>query len=68
MTIEQIIASDKPMLTPTEIAEVVGADPQDIRNQAHNNPAMLGFPVCVIGTRTKIPRVGFLKFLGVKDI
>lgn len=63
MTLDEIKASDKLMLTPADIAPVLGADPQDIRIQAKLNPGRLGFPVTVIKTRTKIPRLGFLNWL-----
>ena len=38
-------------------------NPQAIRIMARENPAALGFPVVVIGTRTKIPRVPFLRYV-----
>lgn len=38
-----------------------------IRAQAHKNPAMLGFPVCVCGTRVLIPTAAFLNFWGIKE-
>ena len=63
MTLDEIRNSDKATLTPAEIAEVIGSDPQTVRLQARRCPERLGFPVCVIGTRTKIPRIAFLKWL-----
>ena len=65
MTLDEIRNSTKDVLTPGDIAEVLNADPQDIRVAARTAPEKLGFPVCVIGTRTKIPKMPFLKFLGV---
>jgi len=62
VTLEEIRESGKPMLTPADVAEAMGCDPQFIRVQAHRDPAMLGFPVCVIGSRVKIPREGFLNW------
>lgn len=67
MTIEDIKASDKVMLTPADVAPVLGCDAQDIRVAAKLAPERLGFSVSVIGTRVKIPRASFLKFLGVND-
>lgn len=64
MTLDEIRNSTKEVLTPADIAPVLGADPQDIRLAAKQHPERLGFPVCVIGTRTKIPRVPFLRFMG----
>ena len=63
MTLDEIKVSDKTMLTPADIAPVLGADPQDIRVAAKLHPERLGFNVCVIGSRVKVPRVGFLKWM-----
>ena len=60
MTIAEIRASDKPMLTPAEIAPVLGVNPHSIRVA---DPAALGFPVTRIGNRTLIPRKPFLAFV-----
>lgn len=65
MTLDEIRNSDKTMLTPADIAEVLQADPQDIRLSARQRPELLGFPVCVIKSRTKVPRIPFLRFMGV---
>ena len=63
MTLDEIKNSDKATLTPAEVAAVLGCDPQGIRIMAKQCPERLGFPICVIGTRTKIPRITFLKWL-----
>ena len=63
MTLDEIKASDKLILTPADIAPVLGADPQDIRVAAKQRPDMLGFHVCVLGSRVKIPRRAFLNWL-----
>jgi hypothetical protein len=63
MTLEEIRKSDKVWLTPSDVAEVLGCDPHSIRIQAHTAPERLGFPVCVVGSRTKIPRKPFLAFV-----
>lgn len=64
MTIQEIKSSDAVFLTPADIAPVLGCDPNWVRRAAHNSPELIGFPVCVIGTRTRIPRKPFLRFLG----
>lgn len=64
MTISEIIASEKLFLTPTDVSPVIGVDAQSIRDQAHKDPFMLGFPVVVVGTRTRIPRIPFLHYIG----
>lgn len=63
MTLTDIINSDKTFLTASEVAPIIGTDPNSIRGQAHEMPDKLGFPVCVIGTRVRIPRIPFIKFL-----
>lgn len=67
MTIPEIKAYGEDTLTAAQIAPVVNADPNLIRGQAHENPAALGFPVIVMGTRVKIPRIPFLRFMGYEE-
>lgn len=50
-------------LTAAEIAPILGADANAIREQAQRDPNKLGFPVVVVGTRVKIPKDGFLYFM-----
>ena len=63
MTLEQIRQSTKAVLIPTDIAGVLGCDPQSILDQARNRPDLLGFPVTVVRRRTYIPRVAFLRYI-----
>ena len=63
MTIDEIMRSTREVLSPTDIAEVIGADPYGINRMARENPAALGFPTIVIGNRVKIPRRGFLHYM-----
>ena len=60
MTLDEIRQSKKDVLTPADIAPVLGVDPQSIRKA---DLVDLGFPVCRIGTRTLIPRKPFLAFM-----
>ena len=66
MTIQEIQKSDRPFLLPVDVAEVLGCDPQCIRILARTDRNSLGFPVCVVGHRTKIPRIPFLRFMGME--
>ena len=61
--IQEIERIDRTFLWPSEVAKVLGVNPHSIRLQARENPALLGFPVMVCGSRTKIPKAGFLKFM-----
>lgn len=64
MSLDEIRRSDKVFLTPADVAPVIGCDPHLIRIVARDEPEKLGFPVTRIGTRTKIPRLPFLRYLG----
>lgn len=63
MTLDEIRNSTKEVLTPADIAPVLRADAQDIRLQAKLNPERLGFNVAVIGTRVKVPRLAFVRWM-----
>ena len=67
MTLDEIKASDKVVLTPADVAEALGVDAQGIRIMAREQPERLGFPVTVVGRGghgIRIPRVPFLRFMG----
>ena len=63
MTLQEIKALDREYLTPAQIAPILGCDPQDIRVAAHQRPDLLGFNVAVVGTRVKVPRLAFIKWV-----
>lgn len=63
MTIEEIRQCCKVFLTPADVAGVIGCDAQAIRIQAARDPRALGFPVMRTGSRTRIPKEGFLRWL-----
>lgn len=67
MALATLKQSRELFITPDDAAKVIGCDPNVIRIQAHDDPKKLGFPVCVVKSRTKIPRIPFLCFLGVYD-
>lgn len=64
MTLEEIRTSPLDILTPAQVAPILGCDPQCIRVTARETPEKLGFPVAVVGTRVRIPRLSFLRFMG----
>ena len=64
MTIEELMKSDKLVLTPEEAAAVLGSTAQTIRMAAHDGT--LGIPVAIMGSRVKIPRIPLLRFLGLE--
>jgi len=63
MTLDDIRKIDREFLTPAQVAEVLGCDPQGIRVWARQRPDGLGFPVCIVGSRTKIPRIAFIRWM-----
>lgn len=67
MTIQEMQLSKQAFLRPADVAGVLECDPQCIRIMARTDREALGFPVIVMGRRTKIPRVPFLRFMGVDD-
>lgn len=65
-TLDMIAASDMAVLTPRMAADVLGCDPHWIRVAAKDAPDLLHFPVLRVGNRVKIPRIPFLRFMGVE--
>lgn len=65
MTVAELLASEKIFLTPSDICCVLESDPQTIRLTAREYPERIGFPFTFIGSHMKIPRVPFLRFIGV---
>ena len=63
MTLEELKKLDKAVITPCQAAGVIGCDPQFIRTAARQHPEWLGFPVIVYGSRTKIPRLPFIRYI-----
>lgn len=63
MTIDDLDKLTTPTITPAQVGAVLGIDPNTIRWQARDNPALLGFPVIVVKSRTYIPRVPFINFI-----
>lgn len=64
-TLEELIASDKVFFTPGDICGVLGCDAQTIRVTARQRPDLIGFEFTFVGNRMKIPRIPFLRFMGV---
>lgn len=65
--LDALFTTDKAMLTPAEVAPVLGCKPYAINVQALADPSRLGFPVAIIGRRVKIPRAAFLAWLEGKE-
>lgn len=64
---KELLAINRDYFTPAEVAKVLCCDPQAIRFKARYAPDTLGFPTLLWGTRVKIPRIPFLKSLGIEE-
>lgn len=62
-TLQDIEAVDREFLLISEIAPLLGTNPQTIRCQAQADPTKLGFPVVVIKSRVKVPKRPFIQFM-----
>lgn len=64
--LEPILCSDNLLLKPEDVAPLLDTTPQTLRNTAKDNPSLIGFPFTFCGKYMKIPRIPFLKFLGIE--
>lgn len=62
MTLDQLKAIDRDWLLAREVAPILNTDPHSIRVAARVAPERLGFPVCVVGSRVKIPKKPFIQY------
>ena len=67
MTLENVKAMSTEVITPAVASELLGCDPQWLRIAARTRPDLLGFPVIVMGSRVKIPRRAFIRFMEGKQ-
>jgi hypothetical protein len=63
MTLDELSTMTVDVLTPAQVAPILRLDADTIRRQARDCPERLGFNVIVAGSRVKIPRVAFLRFM-----
>lgn len=65
MTFEEIKKSDKEMLIPADICDILGCDKYNINVQVkedkRNGTNSFPFPTILLGSRVKIPRRAFIK-------
>lgn len=67
MKLQELASTEKEFLIPRQVAEVLGCSAYTINIMARDAPESLGFPVIRLGTRVKIPKKPFLKFMGWED-
>lgn len=64
--LKDLIASEKDFFTPGDISGVLRCDPQTIRVTARQRPDLIRYPFTFVGNRMKIPKIPFLRFMGVE--
>jgi len=68
MTVDEIIDSKDWFLNAATVGHILHVAPQSLRTVCRENPQMVQFPFCYVGTHLMIPRIPFLKWIGVEDI
>lgn len=61
--VTELINSDELLVDAKAVAPVLGSDPQIVRAAAREGS--IGFPVICYGSKVLIPRVPFLRYLGI---
>ena len=61
MTLEELEASPKEMLIPSDIAPILGCNPYTINVATRDGNNPFPFPIIRMGTRVKIPKKPFIK-------
>ena len=62
MTLRELEQLPKEMLIPADIAPILGCTPYSI-NVAVKKGTQFPFPVILMGTRVRIPKMPFIKFM-----
>ena len=62
-TLREIEELETEVLTCKDVSRVLCAGAYYLHEQAMKDPSKLGFPVIVHGTRVKIPKQPFVKFM-----
>jgi hypothetical protein len=63
----ELMSSESDMINADVAAKILGCSPQRLRMMARERPERLGFPVCCpTPHRVKIPRIPFMRFLGLE--
>jgi hypothetical protein len=66
MTLDKIASSKKDMLSCGDVADVVGIGTYNLHRYIMEYPERIGFPVMITGNRIRIPRIPFLRFMGIE--
>ena len=61
MTLQELEQLDTEMLTPKQVAPILGCQPYSINLAVRNGKNPFPFPVIMMNTRVKIPKTPFIK-------
>ena len=64
-TLDDLRKCPKAFFTPGDVCGVLGSNPQTIRVTARQRPDLIGYEFTFVGNRMKIPKIPFLRFMGV---
>lgn len=64
MTLADLSNIEGDVLSANDVAAYLHCSPQLIREQARTKPELLGFKVIVVGTKTMIPKMPFIRYMG----
>jgi hypothetical protein len=65
-TLQDLIESSKEFFVAEDVAGVLGCDAHTLRLTARQRPELLQFPCICMGNRVKIPRIPFLRTMGIE--
>ena len=63
MTLQELEQLDTEVLTPKQVAPILGCQPYSINVAIKNGKNPFPFPVIRMGSRVRIPKMPFLKFM-----
>ena len=63
MTLQELEQLPKEMLVPTDIAPILGCTPYSINIATRDGKNPFPFPVIRMGSRVRIPKTPFIKFM-----
>ena len=63
MTLQELEQLETEVLTPSQIAPILGCQPYSINVATKNGKNPFPFPVIRMGTRVRIPKTPFIKFM-----
>ena len=67
MTLDDLLQMNAPVVPGTWIAQTMGMDSTRLIEYARSRPELVPFPYQISGNRMKVPRIPFLKWIGITD-